>query len=48
MILYSTKHQKRVRLFLEGTKRMLLRRDTTIIWDPVAIGVPFQSGKEWK
>jgi len=31
LISCSTKHEKRARILSEGTKRMLLERDTTII-----------------
>jgi len=43
----STKHQKRARNELLGTKRMQVKRHTTIIWDQVVIRVLFSSGTEW-
>ena len=43
----STKHQKRARNEPLETKRMQVKRHTTIIWDQVVIRVLFPSETEW-
>ena len=43
----STKHQKRARNEPLGTRRMQVKRHTTIIWDQVVIRVLFPSGIKW-